>query len=217
VHLSNLRTSASILAKVRPSQRSEVFASYVWLISASAIRLLCYEQSAPAATGPRSRPAVRWLGRQQPCMPGFKAPDLYASTEPGGCRERKRLLDRRSPRERQQRGNRVTKEWQDLQQRDVRLKTGTGGGKQALDRDREPPTVRDRYGRPSLGKNMCWRVGSSSREVGFVNVNGWKGQGASVGAEPQLEWDMQGGHMGMGKRPSGFGSLGYWAGIATPR
>jgi hypothetical protein len=113
--------------------------------------------------------------------------------------------------------NETTRQWQELHQRAFDLANGPGV-RQVFEMDREPATVRDRYGRHPLGQNLLLARRLVEAGVGFVTVNGWTGpapDGAGGGTRPvSSSWDMHGGHMGMG---NAFGNGSYGMGWCLPR
>ena len=81
--------------------------------------------------------------------------------------------------------------------------------------EREPATVRDRYGLHPLGQNLLLARRLVEAGVGFVTVNGWTGPlRAKGGGPPSSSWDMHGGDMGMG---NAFGTGSYGMGWCLPR
>ncbi len=198
-----------MLAKLRPSRRN--VAPYVWLIKCVGDPVFCAPNIGTGGhLGVVHGPLFVGSAANNPAMPGFKAPDLFASTEPERLQGRRRLLGSLNPDE----GNRVTKEWQDLYQKAFELTTAPEG-RQAFDLEREPVTVRDRYGRHPLGQNLLLARRLVEAGVGFVTVNGWTGAAPSGGGgAPSSSWDMHGGHMGMG---NAFGDGSYGMGWCLPR
>ncbi len=203
----------SVLAKVRPSQRAA--ASYVWLIKCVGDPVFCAPNIGTGGhLGAVHGPLFVGSAANNPAMPGFRAPDLFTFEEPDRMQGRRRLLGSLNPTESASEGNRVTQEWQDLHRRAFELTTGPGG-RQAFELEREPVTVRDRYGRHPLGQNLLLARRLVEAGVGFVTVNGWTGAApAGGGGAPSSSWDMHGGHMGMG---NAFGSGSYGMGWCLPR
>jgi hypothetical protein len=204
----------SILAKVRPSQRS--VASYVWLIKCVGDPVFCAPNIGSGGhLGAVHAPLFVGSADNHPAMAGFKAPDeLLAAVEPDRLQGRRGLLNSLHATESASEGKRVTAEWQDLQQRAFEVTTGPGG-RQVFDLGREPTAVRDRYGRHPLGQNLLLARRLVEAGVGFVTVNGWTGAAPGAGGgPPSSSWDMHGGHMGMG---NAFGSGSYGMGWCLPR
>jgi uncharacterized protein (DUF1501 family) len=203
----------SVLSKVRPSQK--IAASYVWLIKCVGDPVFCAPNIGTGGfLGAVHAPLFVGSAANNPATPNFKPPDLFASTEPARMQERRRLLDRLSPSTSAGAGNHLTRDWQDLHQRAFELATGSEG-RQAFDLEREPPALRDRYGRHPLGQNLLLARRLIEAGVGFVTVNGWTGASPTGGGgAPSSSWDMHGGHMGMG---NAFGDGSYGMGWCLPR
>src|SRR5581483_4117122 len=111
-------------------------------------------------------------------------------------------------------GQRATRDWQDLHRRAFELANGQGG-RQVFELQREPATVRARYGRNPLGQNLLLARRLVESGVGFVTVNGWTGPapGQTGGGPPSSSWDMHGAEMGMG---NAFGNGSYGMGWCLP-
>ncbi|HUY33275.1 MAG TPA: DUF1501 domain-containing protein [Pirellulales bacterium] len=205
----------SILAKVRPSERS--VASYVWLIKCVGDPVFCAPNIGTGGhLGAVYSPLFVGSAANHPAMPGFKAPDeLIAAEPPERMQARRRLLDGLRRPESAGEGSQVTKEWRDLHRRAFELADGPGG-RQAFELEREPTAVRDRYGRHPLGQNLLLARRLVEAGVGFVTVNGWTGPApnAAGGGPPSSSWDMHGGEMGMG---NAFGTGSYGMGWCLPR
>jgi len=202
----------SILSKVRPSQRS--VASYVWLIKCVGDPVFCAANIGTGGhLGAAHAPLFVGSAANHPAMPGFRAPDLFTSETPARMDGRRRLLDVMNPTESAS-GNPITRDWQDIQRRAFELTAGPQG-RQAFELEREPVTVRDRYGRHPLGQNLLLARRLIEAGVGFVTVNGWTGASPETGnGPPSSSWDMHGGHMGMG---NAFGTGSYGMGWCLPR
>ena len=205
----------SILAKIRPSRRT--VASYVWLIKCVGDPVFCAPNIGTGGhLGAGHSPLFVGSATNHPAMPGFKAPEeLLPAVVPERMNERRRLLEGLSPVESAGSGNRVLKDWQDLHGRAFELASGPGG-RQAFELEREPVSVRDRYGMHPLGQNLLLARRLIEAGVGFVTVNGWTGPapGAAGGGPPSSSWDMHGGEMGMG---NAFGTGSYGMGWCLPR
>jgi hypothetical protein len=197
----------SILAKVRPSERS--VASYVWLIKCVGDPVFCAPNiSTGGSLGAPYAPLFVGSAENNPARPGFKAPDILASTESS-----ERMLGRKQLLDGLNRGY-AAQDWQDLQRRGFELAT-SAATRQAFDMEHEDPRVRDRYGRNPLGQNLLLARRLVESGVGFVTVNGWTGPaaGQTGGGPPSSSWDMHGAEMGMG---SAFGNGSYGMGWCLP-
>ena len=204
----------SILAKVRPSQRT--VAQYVWLIKCVGDPVFCAPNIGTAGhLGMTHSPLFVGSAANHPAMPTFKAPqELLPAVPPERMLERRRLLDGLNPAESLGSGRQVLKDWQDLHGRAFELTNGPDG-RQPFELEREPVTVRDRYGMHPLGQNLLLARRLVEAGVGFVTVNGWTGPSPTGGGgAPSSSWDMHGGEMGMG---SAFGDGSYGMGWCLPR
>lgn len=202
----------SILSKVRPSANN--IASYVWLIKCVGDPVFCAPNIGTGGhLGAVHSPMFVGSATNHPAMPTFKAPDeLYPAVAAERMHERRRLLDGLQVSETGSKHS-VTKDWQDLHGRAFELTNG--GGRVPFELEREPDSVRDRYGRHPLGQNLLLARRLVESGVGFVTVNGWTGTSPEGGGgAPSSSWDMHGGEMGMG---SAFGNGSYGMGYCLPR
>jgi Protein of unknown function (DUF1501) len=204
----------SILAKVRPTQRT--VASYVWLIKCVGDPVFCAPNIGTGGhLGMSNSPLFVGSANNHPALPDFKAPEeLLPAVPPDRMQDRRQLLDGLTGAEGGS-GNRVLRDWQELHGRAYELASGPGG-RQAFELDREPSTVRDRYGMHPLGQNLLLARRLVEAGVGFVVVNGWTGPSPSekLSGPPSSSWDMHGSNMGMG---SAFGTGSYGMGWCLPR
>jgi hypothetical protein len=204
----------SILAKVRPSQRS--VASYVWLIKCVGDPVFCAPNIGSAGhLGMAFSPLFVGSATNHPAMPTFKAPEELLPAVPAErMAERRRLLDRMNNGAGASRASQAVTDWQALNGRAFEMANGSGG-RQAFELDREPAKVRERYGMHPLGQNLLLARRLVEAGVGFVTVNGWTGPSPTGGGgAPSSSWDMHGGEMGMG---SAFGDGSYGMGWCLPR
>src|SRR5205814_640780 len=111
----------SVLAKVRPSQRS--VASYVWLIKCVGDPVFCAPNIGSGGhLGISHSPLFVGSANNHPAMPGFRAPDeLFPVVPPDRMQQRRQLLEGLNPAESPSVENRVTREWQDLRGRAFEL------------------------------------------------------------------------------------------------
>jgi hypothetical protein len=205
----------SILSKVRPNRHN--IASYFWLLNPGRASVFI---SAFIGTGGflGARHAPMFIGtpNNHPGMANFRGPDeLFAPADSGRMEERRQLLARLDATESTSSGVRLKQEWDDLHQRAFELATGPGG-RQVFELEREPVTVRDRYGRHPLGQNLLLARRLVEAGASCVTVSGWVGpspQGGN-GSSGISSWDMHGGHMGMG---NAFGTGTYGMSWCLPR
>ena len=199
----------SILAKVRPSQRS--VANYVWLIKCVGDPVFCAPNIGTGGSlGAPYAPLFVGDAVNNPATPGFKAPDSLVSNEtPERMRGRRDLLAGLNPTPGTSQDG-----WHGVQQRGFELATAAST-RAAFELEREDPRLRDRYGRNPLGQNLLLARRLVEAGVGFVTVNGWTGPapGQAGGGPPSSSWDMHGGEMGMG---NAFGSGSYGMGWCLP-
>lgn len=202
----------SILAKVRPSQRT--MAQYVWLIKCVGDPVFCAPNIGTGGhLGMAHSPLFVGSASNHPALPGFNALDtLQTAVPPERIESRRKLLDGLNP---AVNTGRAVKDWQDLHGRALELATGPEG-RRPFELDREPTAVRDRYGMHPLGQNLLLARRLVEAGVGFVLVNGWTGPSPTekLSGPPSSSWDMHGSNMGMG---SAFGSGSYGMGWCLPR
>jgi hypothetical protein len=205
----------SILAKVRPSQRS--IAPYVWLIKCVGDPVFCAPNIGTGGNlGAGYCPLFVGSENNHPAMPNFKAPDeMLPAVAAERMYERRRLLEGLNPIESAGNGRRSFREWEDLHSRAFDLTTGPEG-RAPFELEREPATVRERYGMHPLGQNLLLARRLIEAGVGFVTVNGWTGPSPveTMGGPPSSSWDMHGGGMGMG---NAFGNGTFGMGWCLPR
>lgn len=206
----------AILSKVRPNPNANSIASYVWLIKCVGDPVFCAPNIGTGGhLGAVHSPLFVGSAANHPAMPTFKAPEeLYPAVSPDRMLTRRRLVDGLDLSSNIVDKNRTTKDWQDLHNRAFDLTNGSAG-RQPFELDREPDSVRDRYGRHPLGQNLLLARRLVEAGVGFVTVNGWTGTAPEGGGgAPSSSWDMHGGEMGMG---SAFGNGSYGMGWCLPR
>jgi hypothetical protein len=204
----------SILANVRPSERS--IAPYVWLIKCVGDPVFCAPNIGSGGhLGARFSPLFVGSASNHPAMPGFKAPNEFLPSVPADrMQQRRQLLDGLSPADASS-DSQIATDWQELRGRAFELASGSSG-REPFELEREPASVRERYGMHPLGQNLLLARRLVEAGVGFVTVNGWTGPapGEAGGGPPSSSWDMHGGEMGMG---NAFGSGSYGMGWCLPR
>ena len=203
----------SILSKARPSERS--IAPYVWLIKCVGDPVFCAPGIATGGhLGAMHSPLFVGSASNHPALPTFKAPDeLLPSVPPERMTERRRLLDALKPTDTAITDERRFKDFHDLQSRAYDITSGSKG-REPFELDREPKSVRERYGMHPLGQNLLLARRLVESGVGFVTVNGWTGPApGGGGGPPASSWDMHGGEMGMG---NAFGTGSYGMGWCLP-
>ena len=99
-----------------------------------------------------------------------------------------------------------------FQDRAVDLLTGTDA-RRAFDLDREPTTLRDRYGRHALGQNLLMARRLIQSGVRLVSVTAWAGLPPGERFRNVQTWDMHGNGAGLG---SIFGTGAFGLGWALP-
>jgi uncharacterized protein (DUF1501 family) len=98
------------------------------------------------------------------------------------------------------------------QERAVDLLTGPEA-RQAFDLDREPVSLRDRYGRHPLGQNLLMARRLIESGVRLVSVTAWTGTPSTEKFRNVQTWDMHGEGAGLG---SMFGNGAFGLGWALP-
>jgi hypothetical protein len=174
----------SVLAKLRPSRSS--VAPYVWLIKCVGDPVFCAPNIGTGGyLGAGYSPMFIGSAADHPAMPGFKAPsELLPAVAPERMQERRRLLQSLNPAESSSVGNRVVSDWQELQGRAFELASGSAG-RQPFELEREPTSVRDRYGMHPLGQNLLLARRLVEAGVPFVNVFDFRQQGQNWDAHHQ--------------------------------
>jgi hypothetical protein len=201
----------SVVAKLRPSQRNVV--SNAWLIKCVGPPVFCAPNIGTGGNlGAVYAPVFVGSATNHPAMPDFKPPEIFEVAAPERLPARHQLLRALDPASNAV--DQTRQEWQELRQKALDMVTGPGG-RQAFELDREPASVRDRYGRHPLGQNLLLARRLVEAGIGFVTVNGWTGTAPGAGGgPPSSSWDMHGGHMGMG---NAFSNGSYGMGWCLPR
>lgn len=204
----------SILSRVRPRERN--VANYVWLIRCVGDPVFCAPNIGSGGhLGAQHSPLFVGSAANHAAMPTFRAPDeLQPAVEPARLQGRRNLLGSVDPTVSEREVNQATRDWQNLHRRACELAAGSGG-RDVFELEREPRSVRDRYGMHPLGQNLLLARRLVESGVGFVTVNGWTGSapGQTGGGPPASSWDMHGSEMGMG---NAFGTGSYGMGWCLP-
>jgi hypothetical protein len=202
---------SSYIAKHKPSTRN--FVSNAWLIKCVGPPVFCAPNIGIGGyLGSAYAPVFVGAADNHPAMTDFKPPEIYESYDERRFEERKSVLSRlestRLDRDQQ------VKDWSDLREKTYDAMTRSEG-RQAFDLNREPASVRERYGMHPLGQNLLLARRMVESGVRIVTVNGWTGQAEhDKNGPPSSSWDMHGGNMGMG---NAFGNGSYGMGFCLPR
>jgi hypothetical protein len=201
----------SVMAKLRPSTRN--IPSYVWIQNLAGDVQPRYLTG--GFLGAAYSPLRVGTDLDNPSAPNFR---LTAFDPPGEIPTR-RLLERKkllaaveSSRARVAQtppGRALSR----FQERAVDLVTGSET-RRAFDLEREPATVRDRYGRHPLGQNLLMARRLIEAGVRLVSVTAWAGTAPGEKFRNVQTWDMHGTGVGLG---SIFGTGAYGLGWALPR
>lgn len=201
----------SVVAKHLPSQRNMV--SNAWLIKCVGPPVFCAPNIGSGGyLGSSYAPVFVGSADNHPAMSNFKPPSVYDEINPQLLKTRRDLLaDLESDTlESQPIGN----DWNELREMAFDGMTRPEG-RQAFEMDREPISVRERYGMHPLGQNLLLARRMVEAGVRFITVNGWTGAAPTEKkGPPASSWDMHGGHMGMG---DAFGNGSYGMGYCLPR
>ncbi len=201
----------SVVAKHLPSARNMV--SNAWLIKCVGRPVFCAPGIGTGGyLGSAYAPVFVGSANNHPAMPNFKPPEIYEMGDPVRLEQRRKLLSRLESDALEK--NALGKDWGELREKAYDAMTREEGRK-AFEMDREPASVRDRYGRHPLGQNLLLARRMIEAGVRYVTVNGWTGKAPGAGnGPPSSSWDMHGGHMGMG---NAFGTGSYGMGWCLPR
>jgi len=201
----------SFVAKHRPSKRNIV--SNAWLIKCVGPPVFCAPNIGIGGyLGSAHAPVFVGSEKNHPAMETFTPPEIYDLGDQDRLATRRELLGSIESKtlSRDARGT----DWNDLREKGYDALTRPEG-REAFKLEREPDSVRDRYGRHPLGQNFLLARRMVEAGVRFVTVNGWAGQAPhDTAGPPSSSWDMHGGNMGMG---NAFGSGSYGMGFCLPR
>ena len=200
----------SVVAKLLPSERNLV--SNAWLIRCVGPPVFCAPNIGSGGyLGSAYAPVFIGSAENHPAMPNFRPPEIYDMGDPARLWERRKLL---RALESDRLAENPAKDWGELREMAYDAMTRPEG-RQAFELNREPLSVRERYGMHPLGQNLLLARRMVEAGVRFVTVNGWVGPAPDAGGgPPSSSWDMHGGHMGMG---NAFGSGSYGMGWCLPR
>lgn len=201
----------SVVAKHLPSEHNLV--SNAWLMKCVGPTVFCAPNIGSGGyLGSPYAPVFVGSAENHPAMPDFKPPEVYDMADPVRTQQRRKLLDNlesevlaKDP---------LAKDWGKLREMAYDSMT-RAEGRQAFEMDREPVSLREKYGMHPLGQNLLLARRMVEAGVRFVTVNGWTGPAPGSGnGPPSSSWDMHGGSMGMG---NAFGSGSYGMGWCLPR
>ena len=202
----------SVVAKHLPSKRNLV--SNAWLIKCVGPPVFCAPNIGSGGyLGSAYAPVFIGSADNHPAMPTFKTPEIYDMGDPARQAERRQLL--RALESDCLADNPLAKDWGELRELAYDAMTRPEG-RQAFELNREPLSVRERYGMHPLGQNLLLARRMVEAGVRFVTVNGWVGPAPDEkgGGPPSSSWDMHGGNMGMG---NAFGTGSYGMNFCLPR
>ena len=201
----------SVVAKHLPSKRNLV--SNAWLMKCVGPPVFCAPNIGSGGyLGSPYAPVFVGSADNHPAMPDFRPPEVYDAVEPGRLKTRRDLLSGLESETLDSQP--IGTDWNDLREMAFDGMTRPEG-RQAFAMDREPLSVRERYGMHPLGQNMLLARRMVESGVRFVTVNGWAGPAPGKhNGPPASSWDMHGGSMSMG---NAFGSGSYGMGFCLPR
>jgi uncharacterized protein (DUF1501 family) len=194
----------SVLAKLRPSDGC--LPSYVWLQNLAGDVQPRYLTG--GFLGAAYAPLRVGTDLDNPAAPGFRftAFDTPADVSATRLESRRELLRSAEP-------TAASSPLRRFQERATDLVTGPAA-RRAFDLEREPPAVRDRYGRHPLGQNLLLARRLIEAGVRLVSVTAWCGLPPGESFRNVQTWDMHGNGAGLG---SIYGSGGFGLGWALPR
>jgi hypothetical protein len=201
----------SVMAKLRPSTRN--IPSYVWLQNIAGDVQPRYLTG--GFLGAAYAPLRIGNDLDNPSAPNFRVGAFDPAREVTLQRlhARQALLDRVEPETSPMLKARPADSLRRFQERAVELLTGPEA-RRAFDLDREPVSVRDRYGRHPLGQNLLMARRLIEAGVRLVSVTAWCGTPPGERFRNVQTWDMHGDGAGLG---SIFGTGAYGLGWALAR
>jgi hypothetical protein len=201
----------AVLARLRPATRN--IPSYVW------VQNLAGDVQPRYLTGGFLGAAYSPLrignDLDNPSAPNFRvtAFDPPGDVPPRRLRERHDLLAAVGAATGAVRGQSPADSLRRFQEKAVELVTGPDA-RRAFDLGREPPRLRDRYGRGPLGQNLLLARRLIEAGVRLVSVTAWTGLPPGEKFRNVQTWDMHGNGAGLG---SIFGTGHFGLGWALPR
>jgi hypothetical protein len=191
----------SVMAKLRPATRN--VPSYVWLQNLAGDVQPRYLTG--GFLGAAYSPLRVGTDLDNPAAPNFRV----TAFDPAKEASRDRLLERWGLLNSLEQSNGNLRRYQ---QRAVDLVAGPES-RRAFDLDREPVTLRDRYGRHPLGQNLLMARRLIEAGVRLVSVTAWAGTPPGEKFRNVQTWDMHGDGAGLG---SIFGKGAFGLGWALP-
>ncbi len=193
----------AVMARLRPSGRN--IPSYVWVQNLAGDVQPRYLTG--GFLGAACSPLRVGTDLDNPSVPGFRmtAFDSPADVPATRLHERQRLLGAVEPE--------ASGALRRFQERAIDLVTGPEA-RRAFDLDREPVSLRDRYGRHPLGQNLLLARRLIEAGVRLVSVTAWTGVPPGEKFRNVQTWDMHGAGAGLG---SIFGTGHFGLGWALPR
>ena len=180
----------SVVAKHLPSERNLV--SNAWLIKCVGPPVFCAPNIGSGGyLGSAYAPVFVGSADNHPAMPNFKPPEIYDMGDPSRQAERRKLLTALDAEGLTY--DPLAKDWGELRELAYDAMTRPEG-RQAFEMNREPLSVRERYGMHPLGQNLLLARRMVEAGVRFVTVNGWVGPAPNEkgGGPPSSSWDMHG-------------------------
>jgi hypothetical protein len=201
----------AVLAKVRPATRN--IPSYVWVQNLAGDVQPRYLTG--GVLGAADAPLRIGNDLDNPSVPGFRvtAFDPPGDVPANRLRGRDALLAAVEPAGNPWRRQPAATDLRRFQERAVELVTGPEA-RRAFDLEREPPRLRDRYGRHPLGQNLLLARRLVEAGVRLVSVTAWTGLPPGETFRNVQTWDMHGNGAGLG---SIFGTGHFGLGWALPR
>jgi uncharacterized protein (DUF1501 family) len=197
----------SVMARLRPARGN--VPSYVWLQNLAGDVQPRY--LAGGFLGAAYSPLRVGTDLDNPSAPNFRvtAFDTHRDVPAARLAARRELLSAVAGRAESPSAGNMRR----FQERAFELLTGPEA-RRAFDLGREPPAVRDRYGRHPLGQNLLMARRLIEAGVRLVSVTAWTGTPPGERFRNVQTWDMHGEGAGLG---SIFGAGAFGLGWALPR